>query len=29
MENVKVVKIDADGLEFNNGVKLYSGHETD
>jgi len=25
----KVVKIDADGLEFENGVKLYSDHSQD
>ena len=27
MTNVKVVKVDSDCIEFENGVKLYSSHE--
>ena len=27
MENLKVVKIDSDSLEFDNGMILYSNHE--
>ena len=29
MKNLKVVKIDSDSLEFDNGVKLYSNHVQD
>lgn len=29
MKNLKVVKIDSDSLEFDNGVKLYSNHDQD
>lgn len=29
MKNLKVVKIDSDSLEFDNGVILYSDHEQD
>ena len=29
MKNLKVVSIDSDSLEFNNGVKLYSNHDQD
>ena len=29
MEKLKVVKISADEIEFENGVKLYSNHESD
>jgi hypothetical protein len=29
MKNLKVVAIDSDSLEFNNGVKLYSNHDQD
>ena len=29
MKNLKVVKIDSDSLEFDNGVKLYSNHDAD
>ena len=29
MKNLKVVKIDSDTLEFDNGVKLYSDHDQD
>lgn len=29
MKNLKVVKIDSDSLEFENGVKLYSNHDQD
>lgn len=28
-KNLKVVKLDLDSLEFDNGVKLYSYHESD
>ena len=27
MENLKVVKMDSDSLEFENGMKLYSNHD--
>lgn len=29
MKNAKVVKIDSESLEFENGIKLYSNHDTD
>ena len=29
MKNLKVVKIDSDSLEFDNGVQLYSNHDQD
>ncbi len=29
MKNLKVVKIDSDSLEFDNGIKLYSNHNQD
>lgn len=29
MENLKVIKLDSEGLEFENGVKLYSSHNSD
>lgn len=29
MERIKVVKISQDGLEFDNGTKMYSDHESD
>ena len=29
MKNLKVVKVDSDSLEFDNGVKLYSFHNQD
>lgn len=29
MKNLKVVKIDSDSVEFENGVKLYSDHQQD
>lgn len=29
MDKVKVVKIDSDSLEFENGISLYSDHEPD
>ena len=29
MKNLKVVKIDSDSLEFNNGIRLYSNHDQD
>ena len=29
MDKVKVVKIDSDGLEFDNGIRLDSYHDTD
>ena len=29
MENLKVVKIDSDSLEFDNGMVLFSGHDQD
>ena len=27
MKNLKVIKVDAESLEFNNGMKLYSHHD--
>lgn len=29
MKNLKVIKVDQYGIEFDNGVKLYSNHEQD
>jgi len=29
MKNLKVVKVDLDSVEFDNGVKLYSNHDQD
>lgn len=29
MRNLKVVKIDSDSIEFENGMRLYSNHERD
>lgn len=29
MKNLKVVKIDSDSLEFENGIKMYSNHDQD
>ena len=29
MKNLKVVKIDSDSIEFDNGVQLYSNHDQD
>ena len=29
MNNLKVVKIDSDSLEFDNGIRLYSYHDSD
>jgi hypothetical protein len=29
MNKVKVVKVDSDGLEFDNGVRLYSNHDSE
>lgn len=29
MEKLKVVKIDSDIIEFENGIKLYSNHDSD
>ena len=29
MKNLKVVKIDSDTIEFENGVKLFSNHDSD
>ena len=29
MKNLKVVRVDSDEIEFNNGVKLYSNHDQD
>ena len=29
MKNLKVVKVDSDSVEFENGVKLYSNHDQD
>jgi len=29
MKNLKVVKVDSDSVEFDNGVKLYSNHDQD
>ena len=29
MKNLKVVKIESDTIEFDNGVKLYSNHDSD
>tara|TARA_R110000765_G_scaffold221706_2_gene325655 strand:- start:10714 stop:11064 length:351 start_codon:yes stop_codon:yes gene_type:complete len=29
MKNLKVVKIDSESIEFENGVKLYSDHQSD
>jgi hypothetical protein len=29
MENLKVVKIDSEAIEFENGIKLCSNHESD
>jgi hypothetical protein len=29
MNNIKVVKIESECIEFENGVKLYSNHESD
>ena len=29
MKNLKVVKIDSDSLEFDNGIVLYSDHQTE
>ena len=29
MENLKVIKVENDTIEFNNGVKLFSNHEQD
>ena len=29
MEKLKVVNIDSDAIEFENGVKLYSNHDSD
>jgi hypothetical protein len=29
MKNLKVIKLDSDSIEFDNGVKLYSNHEQD
>jgi hypothetical protein len=29
MNNLKVVKVDSDSIEFDNGVQLYSNHDSD
>lgn len=29
MKNLKVIKLDSDSIEFDNGVKLYSNHDQD
>lgn len=29
MKNLKVIKIDSESIEFDNGVKLYSDHQQD
>lgn len=29
MKNLKVVKVDSTGIEFDNGIKLYSNHDSD
>jgi len=29
MKNLKVVKIDSEAKEFENGIKLYSDHQSD
>ena len=29
MKNLKVVKIDSESIEFENGIKLYSEHQSD
>ena len=29
MKNVKVVKVDSEGIEFDNGMRLYSFHDQD
>lgn len=29
MKNLKVIKVDSCGIEFDNGIKLYSNHDSD